>query len=276
MDYLNFIHLTDLHFQGDDEEPIFGFNTVERARMALDKIESLNLKPRFFVITGDLANNGTVAAYRKVQIFQEEITRRFESPVFHVLGNHDKVEGYEKAFGKPAKCINSAEIDDIALVLLSSKNGKEIFGGFNEEQMAQLENLLKEKQDKRILIFFHHPLAPTPHRLVDGYEFVPKWSDRFLSIISGRKNILGVFSGHTHYDFFSNYNGIPSFVCGGTAFGIDPFPASVMRFIDAGSFLVGTIRGTKVLASPVRLPHSGREFFVFDPSKHDVSIFGLD
>jgi len=272
---MNFIQLTDLHLQADDEEKTLGVDTQERSYSALDQIEQGTVKPEFFVITGDLANNGEVGAYVKLQAFIGEIQKRFDVPVYTILGNHDKREPFTKVTGIQAnpKYYYSEDIDNSRLIFMDSKseegNSK---GSFGHAQLAWLKDQLDGLGEKRAILLFHHPVITTPLELMDGLDFEEDDALKFRELVKNYSNVAAVFNGHAHFTVFGDMDGVPSIISSATAFGLDAHAGMKMRVMDEGGYMIVTLRNDQVIVSPQKLAYSGEEIFLFDPSKDKVDM----
>jgi Icc protein len=90
-----FLFVTDLHMHT-------GEDSVSRMKGAVEQINSLNPKPDFMIMGGDLIENMYVRDYKSaVGLYDlyDEICARLNIPVYSVLGNNDLVPVFE---GSPA------------------------------------------------------------------------------------------------------------------------------------------------------------------------------
>jgi Icc protein len=90
-----FLFVTDLHMHP-------GEDSVSRMKGAVEQINSLNPKPDFMIMGGDLIENMYVRDYKSaVGLYDlyDEICARLNIPVYSVLGNNDLVPVFE---GSPA------------------------------------------------------------------------------------------------------------------------------------------------------------------------------
>src|SRR6195952_1204269 len=81
------LHVSDTHFVGDGQ--LYGAVDVEAHLTALlAQFEHSYARPEAIVITGDLADTGDPAAYRRLRGVVEPIALRLGATVVWVVGNH--------------------------------------------------------------------------------------------------------------------------------------------------------------------------------------------
>src|SRR5690348_15523193 len=86
---LTFVHLSDLHITPTPEERVLGIDTAAAFRRVVATIRAMDVQPVFFVISGDLVNGGTSAAYDHLRRLLDTELTPFGVPVLLGLGNHD-------------------------------------------------------------------------------------------------------------------------------------------------------------------------------------------
>ena len=64
---LTFVHLTDLHIMSSEEEQLKGQRTSDKLRRVIALIGNMEVRPDFFILSGDLANSGEEAEYRNAE-----------------------------------------------------------------------------------------------------------------------------------------------------------------------------------------------------------------
>lgn len=81
-----------------------------------------------------------------------------------------------------------------------------------------------------------------------------------LRNLLGGRNILGILSGHIHYDRVTNWYGVPVVVGMGQHAATDPLElASGLRQVSGTGFTVGTVRPSGLTVSFVPQPADRRE-----------------
>jgi len=204
---LKFAQLSDTHFYTGTDNTTY--KMIGRSSELLDDaIEQINETPNvsFVMFTGDLIDKP----------FEKELsaflphTEKIKAPWYFAFGNHDTMFGgylnpklymelvnkynknykFEKTYYSfvPQKGYKAIVLDSIIRDRLTSN------GRIGEEQLAWLDNELKNSQKDTVLIFMHVPIiepfnSPN-HRLEDA--------DKVQEILNKYKNPIAVFQGHYH------------------------------------------------------------------------------
>lgn len=187
-------------------------------------VEDLNTRDLAFTIhLGDFIDKGVESFKKALPLYE-----RLEMPAYHVLGNHDfdvpadrkgdvcRILGLEERYydfhvqgwrfivldgndvSLYARPEDSGKHREAAAMLKGLKDKKAAFaqawnGGVGSEQMAWLENALKEAEDEgdRVVVFCHFPVYPdNAHNLWNSEEVV-----RLLESFSCVKAYI---NGHNH------------------------------------------------------------------------------
>ncbi|NEW07383.1 metallophosphoesterase [Paenibacillus sp. SYP-B3998] len=159
----------------------------------------LQTEADFHISIGDLTNVGELSefayVFNKVQSCGERV--RF----IHVMGNHDtytnaKAEVLAATGQEPYGLI---EADEANLILLdTARETVTDWSGFMEdEQLAWLENAVRQHPDKPLLVFAHHPIYGTTARSQETMMSLHESVD--LRSILNQHNGTGLyFNGHNH------------------------------------------------------------------------------
>ena len=85
---------------------------------------------------------------------------------------------------------------------------------------------------------------------------------RLRDVLKGH-NILGILSGHVHYDRLSNWYGMPLVVGMGQHAALDPRVLdTALRMVEGTSFAIGTIRPSGLTMSLVPQPQTRAELHI--------------
>lgn len=144
----------------------------------------------FFVVAGDLTDNGLEAEY--------EICRNdFDSigiPWYVTIGNHDLYqtsgwESYKKTFGP--SCYSVGMNGLLRIIFLDTSTGT-----VGKVQFSWLEEQLQRSNEKYILVVTHYPLYDD---LVPSIWRLPSSEERYKLIHLCRKyNVYAYIGGHLH------------------------------------------------------------------------------
>ena len=204
---LKFAQVSDAHFYTGENNTTY--KMIGRSGELLDDaIEQINETPNvsFVMFTGDLIDKP----------FEKELsaflpyTEKLNAPWYFAFGNHDTMVGgylnpkvymelvnkynknykFEKTYYSfvPQKGYKAIVLDSIIRERLTSN------GRIGDEQLAWLDNEIKNSPKDTILIFMHvpviEPFNSPNHRLEDA--------DKMEEILKKYKNPIGVFQGHYH------------------------------------------------------------------------------
>lgn len=204
---LKFAQLSDTHFYTGTDNTTY--KMIGRSQELLDDaITQINETPNvdFVMFTGDLIDKP----------FEKELsaflphTEKINAPWYFAFGNHDTMVGgylnpklylelvnkynknykFEKTYYSfvPQKGYKAIVLDSIIRERLTST------GRIGEEQLAWLDNEIKNSPKDTILIFLHvpvlEPFHSPNHRLQDA--------DKVEEILNKYKNPIAVFQGHYH------------------------------------------------------------------------------
>ena len=264
-----FVHITDLHI-GDPgvEDANLYSDTEATLRAILNDIKSLNPAPRFIVASGDLTNHGEARAYERLKAIMAEAA--LDIPVLYTLGNHDKRSGfYPVMLGRTDNTEepydHAAVIDGIHVVLVDTSVPFKIGGRFEPGQIEWLKAELDRKPELPKLIVMHHAPALDEDRADLEWEALSLSDTRALrELLQGRTNILGILSGHIHYDRVSFWHGIPVIVGIGQHAATDVlYLHEGLRMVSGAGFTLGTIRPSGLTVSFVPRPSERRELKVY-------------
>ncbi len=204
---LKFAQLSDVHYYTGENNTTFKM-IAESPKLLDDAIEQINSTPNvsFVMFTGDLIDK---AFEKELSSFLPH-TQDLNVPWYFAFGNHDTMIGgyltpkvymetvnkynknfkFEKSYYSfvPQKGYKAIVLDSIIRDRLTSN------GRLGDEQLAWLDNELKNSQKQTVLIFMHIPVlepynSPN-HRLLDA--------DKMEEIINKYKNPIAIFQGHYH------------------------------------------------------------------------------
>ncbi len=204
---LKFAQVSDVHYYTGTNNTTHKM-IAESPNLLDDAIEQINLTPdvSFVMFTGDQIDK---AFEKELSAFLPH-TEKLNTNWYFVFGNHDTMLGgyltpavymelvnkynknykFEKTYYSfvPQKGYKVIVLDTIIRDRLTSN------GRIGEEQLAWLDNELKNSQKDVVLIFMHvpavEPYNSPNHRLLDA--------DKMEEILNKYKNPIGVFQGHYH------------------------------------------------------------------------------
>jgi 3',5'-cyclic AMP phosphodiesterase CpdA len=260
-DGITFIQITDLHIgHAVHPDPSLRIDSSANLELALETLAKVQPKPKFIIVSGDLVDRGDVESYQWLKRRLDKL----EMPVFYALGNHDDRDGFYRgvlgrARGGTEPYFYGTAVEGIHLLVLDSSTPESLSGTIEPEQFAWLEEELERHPELPKLIVSHHPPA-----IASAPEFLP-WrriafaqSQRLGDLLSGR-NVLGILSGHIHYDSVSIWNGIPVFVSTGLHNAMDVLFPEGTRIVRGASFCLGSLNPSGLTIAFCPLPSDRTE-----------------
>ena len=162
MNDLTFVHLSDLHISNPNvtDEHLFS-DTTQTFEHVKSLIVTLEPKPEFIVVSGDLTNRGDRESYLELR----RLLADMNVPLLLALGNHDDREAfYEVVLEQPergdAPYDYARDFDGLRVIVLDSSAANQVYGSLEPEQFTWLEVELAANPETPKLVVIHHPPAP--------------------------------------------------------------------------------------------------------------------
>jgi 3',5'-cyclic AMP phosphodiesterase CpdA len=206
--------MTDIHL---------GFepgNAREANRLRLDRViaalNALSPQPDVLLVTGDIADRGTAAAYAQ---FREAISA-IDCPVYCCPGNHDRRDNFRAALPQPGADLNfvqySFDAGELRVLVLDTLDEGHHGGAFCEVRAAWLKAELAQYPERPTLIAMHHTPIATGIAWMDPAPSAP-WIERLGQIIRGKAQVVKIVCGHIHRPIAAQWQGHTLAVCAATA-----------------------------------------------------------
>lgn len=253
MSDLTFIHLTDLHILGHADDLLYGQRTSDKFRDVISLIRNMVVRPDFFVLSGDLANDGQPEEYRQLNGLLEEL-QELGAPLILGLGNHDRRIPFrqevlgEKADDESLRYYHSRMFNGLRVIMLDSKVPDYVHGELDAPQLDWLAEELRKPAPLGNLIAVHHPpvfctIEPlNVHRLLNPEDLA--------QAIEGQ-HVHAILSGHIHYPHIAPFHGTLSVTTAAIAFMLDPGAQTEHRKTDGWGMTLGSLRGGQLYCSPI-------------------------
>ena len=239
-----FLHLTDLHLLASPTAALNGILPVDKVRRVLARINELEIKPAFVLISGDLVNNGQALEYATLLTLLPEL-QTLGVPLLLGLGNHDDraafrqvVLGEQNGAGYQPY-YHSTQINGLNVIMLDSSVPHEVHGYLDPAQLAWLATELTRPVTQGHLIVLHHPPVPCTVTILNSIMLTNP--AEFAAVIAPHANVLGVLSGHIHYNHVTRFANTISFTTPAVFYGIDPGVQQNLRTLDNAGFAIGTV-----------------------------------
>ncbi len=250
---ITFVHLTDLHILAGDEDLLYGRRPADKVRGVMEHIRNMDVSPDFFILSGDLVNDGTVAEYRMLNQVLDDL-REFGVPLILGLGNHDcrihfrRVVLGEASEDESRRYYYSRMIGGLRVIMLDSRLPDAVYGELDEPQLVWLAEELRKPAPLGNLIAVHHPpvfstVEPLSDHCLNNPEDLAK-------AVSGQ-HVHAIMSGHIHYTHFASFQDTLSITTPATAYILDPGSQRETRQRDGWGFTLGSLRGGQLYADPI-------------------------
>lgn len=265
MNDLTFVHLSDLHIGNPNvtDEHLFS-DTTQTLEQVKSLIVTLEPKPEFIVVSGDLTNRGDRESYLELRRLLADI----DVPLLLALGNHDDREAfYEVMLEQPergdAPYDYARDFDGLRVIVLDSSAANQVYGSLEPEQFTWLEAELAANPETPKLVVIHHPPAPMHLPIFDHINFAAADAARLRAMLEG-KHVIGVLSGHVHYDQVSVRHGVPYFIGTGLHNLTDVLERDGIRVVSGASFNWCYLRDGDLNVVKVTLPSDQSELHRLD------------
>ena len=144
------VQLTDTHLLAEPESVMCQVNTDASLRAVLDLVRANGHRPDLLLATGDLAQDGSPAAYRRLRALLEQT----DWPVRCLPGNHDDPHALRHALGLWTQPVT--DIGAWRIILLDSSVPGSNGGHIDDTQFDLLERAAALAGDRHILVALHH------------------------------------------------------------------------------------------------------------------------
>lgn len=259
---LTFIHLTDLHLRDTDDAQVNGQYPTAKLRCVIERVRAMEIKPAFWLITGDLVNEGQATEYQTLTRLLPDL-QSFGVPIVLGLGNHDARNPFRQiVLGEAATnawqpYYHSTEIGGVNVIMLDSQVPNEVHGYLDEEQLVWLTAELAKPVGIGHLIALHHPPVSSTVALLDTMVLTNPAA--LAAVVAGHDNVLGILSGHIHYNHVTRFQNTFSFTTPAVLYTIDPGVQQNFRMLSGSGFAIGTVRQGQLFMNTVMMPGSETE-----------------
>jgi Icc protein len=207
------VQLSDLHLRAGDQ----GAGAAARLEHAVRRVAALRPRPRAVLLSGDLVDEPSAAAYQQVH----ELLVPLGLPLHAIPGNHDDRDLLRARFGPAAAAAGApvhVEVNCGALRLVccdSSRPGRES-GALGAEQLDWLEQTLAGEPEAPTLLALHHPPVQTGVRAMDAIALDAEDCLRLEALLAGHPQVQAITCGHVHTAMMTAFAGRPLLICPST------------------------------------------------------------
>ncbi len=227
------LHVSDTHFVGAGR--LFGAVDVEGHLVALlQQFETNHARPDAIIFTGDLADRGDPAAYRRLRAVVEPIALRIGAELIWVMGNHDDRAAFRRSLLDEQP--STAPVDSVhwlgglrVIAVDTSVPGRH-HGDLTDAQLAWLADQLATPAPEGTILAMHHPPVPSVLDLAVLVEL--QGQSRLAAVLAGT-DVRSILAGHLHYSTTATFAGIPVSVASASCYTQDlAVPAGALQSRD--------------------------------------------
>jgi 3',5'-cyclic AMP phosphodiesterase CpdA len=251
MNTIRFIHMSDIHYKKEYKDSGFEALISAKQHPEVNIIKCIQEEKKqgldFVLITGDLTHEGECSDYQALaELLEEQLG---DIPYILLPGNHDKREGYQAVFSQQTPALAETSTLDVVynikgLRIITLDSGYCVNGIIHNEQLHWLKEILSKPSELGTLLALHHPLIPNQ----EGLECAVY--DKELCEIIETSDILGVFCGHTHHNYLSQFAGKPYFTSDSIAFSMTTID-DILQFENQAAYNLVTL-SNGILSAQVR------------------------
>lgn len=242
---LTVLQLTDCHLLDGADGQVFGLDTEETFNWVTDLLQQRFPNPDLIIGTGDIAEDGSAAAYKK---FVDKVAKLSRKVVW-LPGNHDVLSAMQEV--DASLDVKVIEVGNWRILLLDSHIEGQVEGYLAPAELDFLAAELAKDTERPVLVGVHHPPIDieatylNPHRIGNANDF--------FAVLDRFTNIKGVFFGHIHQlidqlrgnvRLLASPSTCHQFFPRGDSFALDDLPPGFRWFelFNGGRFATGVVR----------------------------------
>ncbi|OQR59012.1 metallophosphoesterase [Streptomyces maremycinicus] len=225
---MRILHLSDTHIGRVDGPEGRRVDAADSLRLLLGELRHQR-DVDAVVVTGDLADDGSVDAYTTVRELIGGFARSLDAPVFYTTGNHDERSAFTKVLGNghpdAVRTFPGAERAAVStvggrrFVTLDSLVPGEVYGRLGANQLEWLRDVLSTPAERGTVVAFHHP--PISLDLSATQRVFGLRDPEDLAEVIRGSDVRVLLTGHFHLQLFGLLAAVPVWVTPGVVNRID-------------------------------------------------------
>lgn len=210
---MRLVQLTDLHLLANPRGRVRKVDV--RAAFARVLHEARGREPDYYVLTGDLADDGKRESYEALR----EMLREVLDHTVVLPGNHDDPSllrtFFPSSVGAPGRVGFTFHAGGWQVIGLDTKVAGRVLGRIGPEQSSWLDAELSSSGEPAI-VFLHHPPIRVGTRWLDPSRLAD--AERLSELARKHLRLRVIACGHAHMDVSGRLGGADVFVTPSTAF----------------------------------------------------------
>lgn len=213
------LHISDTHLVGGDG-PLYGDVDADgRLGELLGQLDHSQVRPDAIVFTGDLADKGEPAAYRKLRDLVEPFAADLGAELIWVMGNHDNRAELRRLLLDEVPSMAPLDhvrmVDGLRIITLDTSVPGHHHGEIRASQLDWLAGELATPAPDGTILALHHPPIPS---VLDMAVTVELRDQAPLGRVLKGSDVRAILAGHLHYSTNATFVGIPVSVASATCY----------------------------------------------------------
>ncbi len=191
-DVIRLLHLTDTHLFGNRQAKLRGVEPL--ASLQAVRAHATTHFPNIdgTLLTGDLVHDDPQGYALVDEVFRDSTT-----PVYCIPGNHDIPDAmYKTLSGDPFNVSQVNAMGNWIIVLINTWIAHTADGEINDDQLAEIDDILGEHPDHHALLCLHHHPIPMGSTWLDQVGL--RDAAELRTCMSKHTNVRGIVWGHVH------------------------------------------------------------------------------
>lgn len=198
---LRLAQISDTHLGEEPNSELLGMDTDTSLEHVLEMLQQHPEQPDLILVTGDIGDNGTLAAYERFHARMGKLSM----PSLWLVGNHDLASRLRNVVGNGPELTRRLQLGGWQILMLETAVPGQVGGALPESEMAFLRHSLTAAPDTPTLIALHHQPVAVGSDWLDEQRV--ENGDEFVSLLAQHPQVKAVIWGHVHQDFRSEING---------------------------------------------------------------------
>lgn len=186
------VQITDCHLGEVPGSRLLDVDTDSSLEAVLAMVRSDPSPLDALLLTGDLADGGSAAAYRRLLA----VTSGLGAEARWLPGNHDNGPTLREILAGDARLQRQLLLPGWQIIMLDSTIPGEVGGALSRIELAELERCLREHPHRHALVCLHHQALPVGCAWLDR-QCVAN-AHELWSVLDASPQVRGVLSGHVH------------------------------------------------------------------------------
>ncbi|MQY17148.1 metallophosphoesterase [Nocardia macrotermitis] len=226
MNTLTIIQLTDTHIRAAGELLHGCVDTMANLNVVLDGLRN-GTRIDALVLSGDLTDNGSPEAYRRLAAAVEPVAAELGAAVVYAMGNHDERVAFGvELLGMDAEGLDPEQphdsvvmVEGLRIVALDSSSQGCHNGHLDADQLEWLAAQLSTPAPRGTLLVLHHPPIPSANPAAEVLKL--QRAEELAAVVVGT-DVRMIVCGHNHFTAASSLAGIPVWLGPAVAYRLDP------------------------------------------------------